>query len=91
MGVLIAAGLVAHDVMESNLIEIGDVVWFGQYAGWQKEIQRDPAGTGKSIIQMKIEDVLGSVDALERVDHYDLRKNTEAKHVYVAKTARKAA
>lgn len=91
MGVLIAAGLVAHDIMKSNLIEIGDVVWFGRFAGWEKEIARDPAGLGKSILQMKIEDVLGSVDALERVDHYEIKQNTKYEHIYVAKTTRKAA
>lgn len=67
IGVMLAAGLAARDVMRDSLIKIGDLVWFGRFAGWEKEIQRDPQGKGKSILQMKIEDVLGSADALERV------------------------
>ncbi len=91
MGVLIGAGLAARDVMESSLIELGDIVWFGRFAGWEKEVERDPANAGKSVLQMKIADVLGSIDALERVGGYEIGKNRDAKSVYVAKKARKAA
>lgn len=84
MGVLVAAGLAAHDVLSDHLVEIGDVVWFGRWAGWEKEVQRDPEGKGKQILQMKVEDVLGSVDALERVARYEIDLNEEGEHVYVA-------
>lgn len=89
-GVLLAAGLQARDVMKSSLIEIGDVVWFGRFAGWEAEVKRDPRNTGKNILQLKVEDILGSVDALERVENYDLEQNDDGQHVYVKKT-RKAA
>jgi chaperonin GroES len=91
MGVIIGAGLAARDVMESSLIQLGDIVWFGRFAGWEKEIQRDPMGTGKSILQMKIADVLGSCDALERFDSYEIKTNDKSQHVFVPKTNRKAA
>ena len=71
-GVLVAAGLAARDILEDNLIHIGDVVWFGRFAGWEKEIKRDPEGKGKQILQLKVEDILGSVDAVERVKEYDI-------------------
>lgn len=67
-GVLLSAGLGARDAMKEGLIEIGDIVSFGKYAGWEKQVQRDPMNRGKDIIQMKIQDVLGSEDALERVE-----------------------
>lgn len=90
MGVIIGAGLQAMDVMKSSLIELGDVVWFGKYAGWAQEVSRDPQNVGKYVTQMKIADVLGSCDALDRVDMYEIRQNSEHKQVYVAKSARKA-
>lgn len=84
MGVLVAAGLAALDVLSDHLVEIGDVVWFGRFAGWEKEIQRDPEGKGKQILQMKVEDVLGSVDALERIARSDIDLNEDGEHIYVA-------
>lgn len=83
MGVIVGAGLAAIDVMTSALIELGDIVWFGRFAGWEKEIQRDPEGKGKQILQMKIEDVLGSVDAIERAQRCDIALNDDDQHVYV--------
>jgi chaperonin GroES len=86
MGVLVAAGLGALDVMADHLVELGDVVWFGRFAGWEKEIQRDPEGKGKQILQMKVEDVLGSVDALERVPAYEAVRDSETgEHIYQRK------
>jgi len=67
-GVLLAAGLKARDQMRDGLIEVGDIVSFAKYAGWEKQVSRDPMNKGKDIIQMKIQDVLGSEDAMERVE-----------------------
>lgn len=89
MGVIIAAGLGALDVLDSHLVEIGDIVWFGRFAGWEKEVQRDPGGKGKRILQMKVEDVLGSVDAIERSKDYEILLNEEENHIYVKKGAKK--
>lgn len=70
MGVLVGAGLAARDVMADHLMELGDIVWFGRFHEYEEEVKRDPEGKGKTILQMKIADVLGSVDALERVRGY---------------------
>lgn len=83
MGVVMSAGLGALDIMAHHLIEIGDVVWFARFAGWEKEVQRDPEGKGKSILQLKIEEVLGSVDALDRIDRYSIELNEDDERVYV--------
>ncbi len=66
-GVLLSAGLEALDVLKDHLIEIGDVVWFGKFEGWETEVQRDPENRGKQINQFKVDGVLGSVDAIERL------------------------
>ncbi len=88
MGVIIAAGLQAMEILRDHLIFEGDIVWFGRFAGWEREVQRDPAGKGKSILQMKVEDVLGSVDALERyAQSYDIGVNAEDELVYVKRGA----
>lgn len=83
MGVLLDAGLAARDILADHLVEIGDIVWFARFAGWEKEVQRDPEGKGKSILQMKVEDILGSVDALERRDRSDIGFNEDGEHIYV--------
>ncbi len=66
-GVLLGAGLEALDILKDHLVEIGDVVWFGKFEGWETEVQRDPENRGKQINQFKVDGVLGSVDALERL------------------------
>lgn len=90
-GVLLAAGLNALDILRDNLIELGDVVWFGRFAGWDKEVKRDPANKGKAVVQMKVEDILGSVDAVSRVyggratHHIDFDSDADdgnGQHVY---------
>lgn len=94
-GILVGAGLAARDVMADHLIEIGDEVWFGRFAGWEKEVARDPEGKGKAILQMKIEDVLGSVDAIERFDDHTIARDldpeseTYGEHYYLPKDDKK--
>lgn len=93
-GILVGAGLEAMDVMLDALIELGDEVFFGRFAGWEKEFARDPEGKGRAILQMKIEDILGSRDALERVKDYELKfdksNGEEWGHFYDKATAKAA-
>lgn len=67
MGVLVGAGLAARDILRDALVEIGDIVWFGQFSGWEKEIARDPMGKGKQILQLKVDELNGSEDAKARL------------------------
>ena len=67
MGVLVGAGLEAMDILKDHLIEIGDIVWFGKFEGWEHEVKRDAENKGKQINQFKVDGILGSVDAIERV------------------------
>lgn len=95
-GVLLAAGLTARDEMRDHLFEIGDIVEFGRFAGWEKEVERSAMGKGKSIIEMKIEDINISVDGLERFENdYTIEYDEETgQHHYEPKkttTRRKAA
>lgn len=76
-GVLIAAGLTARDEMRDHLVELGDDVWFGRFAGYEKEVERDPENKGKTIIQMMISDVLGSVETMEREKEHVLMYDDE--------------
>ncbi len=83
-GVLVAAGLKARDIMREHLIEVGDVVWFGRFEGWEKEVDRERATAGKYLLQLKIDGVLGSVDAKERAAKMDIAfDDTEGEHYYV--------
>ena len=72
-GILLAAGLQARDILADGLIEIGDEVCFAHFAGRDRQTGERDAGTaGKAILECKVEDILGSVDALERVKDYDI-------------------
>jgi chaperonin GroES len=92
MGILVAAGLAARDEMHDALIDLGDVVWFGRFAGYEKEVERDPEGKGRNIISMMIQDINGSVDADDREADYELLYNEEeGEHYYAKKTSRRKA
>lgn len=86
-GVLLAAGLAALDILDHHLVEIGDIVWFGKYAGWDSEVRREAETRGTKILQVKVEDVLGSVDARERVSGYAVDLNEDGEHIYVKRAS----
>ncbi len=86
-GVLLAAGLMALDEMKDHLIELGDVVHFGRYAGADFDANRDPENAAKAITQMKIEDINGSEDQPARAAQHDLKYDDESgQHYYEQKT-----
>jgi chaperonin GroES len=90
-GILIAAGLAARDVMADALIETGDIVYFARFAGDEKEFAREAAGKGEKLLQLKVREILGSADGLERSKHYRIVLKTyddgTSEHVYERKVA----
>lgn len=95
IGILLAAGLTARDVFADHLIEIGDICWFGRFAGTERTVKRAEGEKGQKILSMKVEDVLGSVDALERVKDYAIVRDDKPgdpgatrEHFYVKKGGR---
>lgn len=90
IGVLLAAGLGALDVLKAALIEIGDVVWFGRFAGTNRTVRREAEKKAEQITPMKVEDIQLSVDALERLESYDIKEfdiegEPTGQHFYVPK------
>lgn len=90
-GVLVAAGLGAMDMMYAHLVELGDIVWFGTYEGEEKEISREVGSEGKKLLQMKIEGIRGSVDAVERRKGFEIVLGKDGKHMYQQKTTKRKA
>ncbi len=89
-GILIAAGLAARDEMKDHLIELGDQVFFGRFAGYDQEIARDPENKGKAISQLMISDIHGSVEAIEREkDHVLCYDEENGEHYWQEKTTKK--
>jgi chaperonin GroES len=90
-GILIAAGLAARDVMADALIETGDIVYFARFAGDEKEFKREAAGKGEKLLQLKVRELLGSADGLERSKNYEVVLHTNedgsTEHVYKRKAA----
>jgi co-chaperonin GroES (HSP10) len=90
-GVLLMAGLAARDVLRDALVEIGDIVLFGRFAGYEKGVERASGGKERKILQLKVDDLIYSEDALERLrthkiefdestgeHHYEERSNQNA-------------
>lgn len=71
-GILVAAGLLARDIMTDNLIDIGDVVYFARFAGDEKEFKREESQKGQKLLQLKAREILGTADGLHRIADYDI-------------------
>jgi len=90
VGILIAAGLAALDEMKDHLVELGDEVYFGRFAGYDQEIARDPENKGKAISQLMVSDIHGSVEAIERQkDHVLAYDEDEGQHYWQPKKTAK--
>lgn len=90
IGVLLAAGLGALDVLKAALIEVGDIIWFGRFAGTNRTVKHEAGQAAEQIAAMKVEDVQISVDAMERVKDYDIELfevdgEPTGQHFYVKK------
>jgi co-chaperonin GroES (HSP10) len=90
MGVLIAAGLKARDVMRDALIELGDIVMLPRFTTNSPEVERKGAEKGKHVELLNIEDLVGSVDGQERLDNeYDVvfaeTDDGDFEHQYIRK------
>lgn len=73
-GVLIAAGLKAMDSFESEGIELGHIVIFKRFAGWETNDQTPEAMRGQKLLMIHASDIIGSDD---------LRQDLEAGRVKV--------
>ncbi len=67
--VLIAAGLAARDVMRDHLMEIGDIVMLPAFVTDTPEVERREREKGVHVVRLNVEDLLGSVDALDRFEN----------------------
>lgn len=86
VGILIGAGLAARDEMRDHLIELGDTVHFGKFAGYDEEVSRDPENKGKALSFMMISDVHGSIEAIAREkEHVLCYDEDEGEHYWVPK------
>lgn len=78
-GVLLAAGCEAMDELADGLIEIGDEVCCAHYAGRdRKEEGRQAGEVARSVWEMKVQDILGSVEAVERSKNYEMVLQTDS-------------
>ena len=76
-GILLAAGLAARDVLKDALVEIGDEVYFGRFAGVERDVERKEASTQPTLLEMAVEDVGGSVEAIARLEGYRVAYDEE--------------
>lgn len=93
MGVLVSAGLLALDRLRSYGVELGDIVEFANYSGFEREVARDPENKGKHLIQLEAHEIRGSKDLGERIaaGEIEVVQGDDGKHQIKMKTKRKAA
>lgn len=69
-GILLDAGLAATDALADELIEIGDEVYFGHFAGRDREVEQRQGREAGRILECKVEDIHGSKEQLQRRKNY---------------------
>lgn len=67
-GLLLAIGPRAMDVLHSNGIEVGHVVIFARFAGWETTDQTKEYAKGQQILMLKDRDIIGSDDLKKELD-----------------------
>ena len=68
-GSLVAVGPRARDVLFSNGIEVGDVVIWGRFSGWEHEDKTAAKELGTQFIVLKDRDIMGSDDLADDLAH----------------------
>lgn len=87
-GILLAMGLQAYDKLSDALIEVGDEVFLAHYAGRDRDEAARQAGQPPvSMVELKAEDVLGSIEAKQRVKDYTIGLDDDGNSMYQRKGA----
>jgi hypothetical protein len=82
-GVIVSAGLAALDVLVSNGMQIGELVWFAPHVPFRFEVGKRSDGTKLEFYFMNVGDIVLSEDILQRVVAGDLKLGrTGSQHVY---------
>ena len=68
-GILVAVGPRARDVLFSNGIEVGDVVIWGRFSGWEHQDKTATKDLGAEFIVLKDRDIMGSDDLDDDLAH----------------------
>ena len=61
-GLLLAMGPRAMDVLRSNGIDVGHVIIFARFAGWETSDQTKEYAKGQLVLMLKDRDIIGSDD-----------------------------
>lgn len=82
-GVVVSAGLAAMDVLISNGMQLGELVWFAPHVPFRFEVGKRSDGTPWEFYFMNVGDIVLSEDILQRVVDGDLKlTKTDKQHVY---------
>jgi hypothetical protein len=82
-GVVVSAGLAAMDVLVSNGMQLGELVWFAPHVPFRFEVGKRADGTKVEFYFMNVGDIVLSEDILQRVVDGELKlSRPEKQHVY---------
>jgi hypothetical protein len=82
-GVVVSAGLAAMDVLVSNGMQLGELVWFAPHVPFRFEVGKRTDGTPWEFYFMNVGDIVLSEDILQRVVDGTIHlSRAGAQHVY---------
>ena len=82
-GVIVSAGLAALDILVSNGMQIGEMVWLSPYVQYRFEVGKRENGSPIEFMFLNVGDVVLSEDILQRVVDGELNLQHNGKqHVY---------
>jgi hypothetical protein len=82
-GVVVSAGLAAMDVLVSNGMQLGEMVWFAPFVPYRFEVGTRADGTPWEFYFMNVGDIVLSEDILQRVVDGDVNLSKVGNtHVY---------
>ncbi len=92
-GILLAAGLKARDILKDALVEIGDEVYFGRFAGMERELARAAESTTPTLLELMVEDIGVTVEGLARLEReFSIEYDEEVgEHHYQKKATKRRA
>lgn len=74
IGVLVAWSSEARDRLESRGAELGDIVWFGAWAGDERSVYRPEGEKGREMLLMDYQYINGDVDVRDAIEAGELEE-----------------
>lgn len=90
-GIIVSAGLQARDILRSNGIGLGHMVWVARHSPWRHQVDKDQNGKDIEFFFLRAGDIVGSEDTLGAIAKGDLTVETKPDGTHCYKYKRESA